>query len=318
MLSTLLALSLAAAPIPKSTYEGHIGVVVRSPKPELIVLNPNGGVEKRIPLEDLGEQVYTVKMGRDGKTALLTTYNQVAIQLGNRGFASNSGYLLDLTGTNKLKKLIEGKATLGWVINRDCTKAYGGYVDEEKAAKLKPADPIPYKNWCLDLKTGESKAIDLPPEYRIADISADDQTVLTMEYTQNKYHAATAPVSTWKPTRVSDAAFYPHGISPDGKKMLTSEYEYGENGQQVSYNLKVYDFESKGRRQIDRPEDCQYLSAYSYGADGKRICFIGQYRNAGNPNGVSYKVFTINVDGSNLKMIYEAKPGEMLSDCDWR
>ena len=318
MFSVLLAASLAAAPIPKATYEGHIGVVVRIPKPELIVLSPNGVVEKRIPLDDIGEQVYTVKMGRDGKSALLTTYNQVAIQLGNRGFASNNGYLLDLTGTEKPKKLIDGKATLGWVINRDGTKAYGGYIDEEKAAKANPNDPMPYKNWCLDLKTGETKPIDLPIEHRIADITADDQTVLTMVLTGGKYRAGTAPVSTWKPTLISDATFYPHGIAPDGKKMLTSEYEYGENGRQVSYNLKVYDFESKGRRVINRPEDCQYLSAYSYGADGKRICFIGQYRNASNPNGVAYKVFTCGTDGTNQKMIYEAKDGEMLSDCDWR
>lgn len=318
MLSTLLALSLAAAPIPKTTYEGHIGIVVTSPKPELIVLSPNGAVEKRIPLDEIGDQVYTVKIGRDGKTALLTTYNQVPIQLGNRGFPSNNGYFLDLTGTNKPKKLIDSKGMLGWVINRDCTKAYGGYIDEEKMAKANPNDSMQYKNWFLDLKTGETKPIDLPAEHRIADITADDQTVLTMVMDGGKYRAATAPVSTWKPMQNLDGVFYPHGIAPDGKKILTTEYEYAENGRQMGYGLKVYDFESKGRRQINRPEDCQYLSAYSYGADGKRICFIGQYRKAGSPNGVSYKVFTCTVDGTNPKMIYEAKDGEMLSDCDWR
>lgn len=321
MLSTLLALLLSAAPIPKATYEGRIGVVVTNPKPELIVFSPSGNVEQRIPLDDLGERVYTVKMGRDGKVALLTTYGQNNLQIGNRGYPCYSGYLIDLTGTAKPKRLLENKGSLGWVINRDCTKAYGCFIDAEKAGKANADDPIPYSNWCLDLKTGETKPIGLAAEHRIADITADDQTVLTMVQTGGKYRAATASVSTWKPTQVSDAAFYPHGISPDGKKMLTTEYEYGENGEngrQVGYNLKVYDFESKARRTINRPEDCQYLSAYSYGADGKRICFIGQYRNTNNPNGVAYKLFTINTDGTNQKMIYEAKDGEMLSDCDWR
>jgi hypothetical protein len=318
MFSTMLALSLAAAPIPKSVYEGQIGVVVTSPKAELIVFSPSGSVEKRIALDDLGERVYTVKMGRDGKTALLTTYGQNNLRIGNRAYVSNNGYLIDLTGTAKPKRLFENKGSLGWVINRDCTKAYGGYIDEEKAAKGNPADPLPFANWCLDLKTGTTKPIELPTEHRIADITADDQTVLTMVLTGGKYRAGTAPVSTWKPELIPDGTFYPHGISPDGRKMLTSEYEYAENNQLVSYNLKIYDFESKGRRQINRPEDCQALSAYSYGADGKRICFIGQYRNANNPNGVSYKLFTCSTDGSNQKMIYEAKPGEMLSDCDWR
>lgn len=317
MYAALLAVTLSAAPIPKATYEGHIGVVVSSPKPELIVFSPSGTVEKRIPLDDIGDRAYTVKMGRDGKTALLTTYNQAPIQLGNRGFASNNGYLIDLTGAEKPKKLIDSKATLGWVINRDCTKAYGGYIDEENAAKAKPNGSLPYKNWCLDLKTGTTKAIELPPEHRIADITADDQTVLTMVLTDGKYQAAMAPVSTWKPTLISEATFYPHGIAPDGKKMLTSEYEY-EMGRLTGFGLKIYDLDSKARRDIVRPDGCQALSAYSYGADGKRICFIGQYPAPGNQNGVAYKLFTCGVDGTNQKMIYEAKDGEMLSDCDWR
>lgn len=320
MFAAFLAISLTAAPIPKSQYEGRIAVLLRDPKPELILFIPNGEIEKRIPLHDLGVDVYSLRLGRDGKTALLTTQSHVPARLANQDFAGNNGYLIDLTGIEKPKKFFTGKSNLVWILNRDCTKAYGTYIDEVKSAKASPSDILPYEHWCLDLKTGVSKPIDLPDTHCIVDISADDQTVLTSEHAKNRYYAATAVVGNWKPTRISDRLLIPYGFAPDGKNILawdSGNAAEKKDAKHHEHGHYVIELATMSKRAIRKPEGSLKLYCLSYNPDGKRLCFIAQYPHPMNPKVVTYKLFTCSVDGSNQKMIYEGKDEELLSHCDW-
>ena len=135
MFTLSLALFLTTAPIPKSTYEGQIAVVVRKAQlAEIVLLNPAGQEVKRVPLKDLNGIAYTVKLSHGSDYALVTTSNG-SIAVGNMNFAGNGGYFIKLDGTEKPKELFERKASVKWVLNRDATHAYGTEIDEEKAKK---------------------------------------------------------------------------------------------------------------------------------------------------------------------------------------
>ena len=316
MFPLLISSFLAAAPIPKTVYEGQIAVMLRGKQPELVILMPSGREVKRVPLNDLNGTAYTVKLSYGGDRALVTTMSPQAIAIGIRRYTSMAGYFVRLDGSEKPKELFESKLNLKWVLNRDATIAYGTELDQEKAAKAKPTE-LPTKAWSLDLKSGQYQPIPLPSEHLLIDISHDDKTVLTWARIDGKNRASTAPTSTWKPTVITESVDYPHGLSPDGKKVFLMEY-IGTDGK-PSNRHAIHDLKTGERRTIHQPEECDAIVAYSYGADGKRIAFVGySQERTPNDNIVTYRLYVCNADGSNRKMILETKPGETIGDIDWR
>ena len=318
MFTLSLALFLTTAPIPKSTYEGQIAVVVRKAQlAEIVLLNPAGQEVKRVPLKDLNGIAYTVKLSHGSDYALVTTSNG-SIAVGNMNFAGNGGYFIKLDGTEKPKELFERKASVKWVLNRDATHAYGTEIDEEKAKKNLNTAPYQFRAWNLDLKSFKFESIPLPSDHQFIDITQDDKTALTWCIAKGQYRSATVPTATWKPTNIAETMDYPHGISPDGKHVFLMEYSQ-QGVPRTSNRLVLHDLATKERKTIPQPEECNSVSAFSYGADGKRLAFVG-YSQEPVVNGVTvvYRLYVSNTDGSNRKMIFETKPGESISDIDWR
>lgn len=316
MIPLLMSTILTAAPIPKASgYEGHIAVMIRGPQSEILLLNPSGNEVKRVPLKDLNGTPYSIKLARGGESILVTTLSGQAIMVGNRGYSAQGGYFLSLKGEEKPKELFERKGNLKLVLNRDATHVYGCELDAENAANAKQGE-LPTKAWRLELKTMKYEPIALPAGHLFIDISQDDETMLTQSYTAGKYRAATMSTKNWKPKFISESSDYPHGLSPDGRKVFLQEYtKEATNG----IRLLVHDIATNDRKTIEQPDECNAISAYSFGADSKRVAFVGYTQNQ-NPfaGGVTYRIYVCQTDGTNRKMIFEAKAGEMISDIDWR
>lgn len=316
MLAIVLVSTLAAAPIPKSTYEGSIAVVVVTNRTQqILIFNPSGQLQKTFDLKDISESAHMLKLCRDANSALLMTRRNNLIQYGGQNYLSFSIYLIDLTGTNKSKLLVENKSCYAWVFSHDGRNVYGSYLDEDKQPKG-AGENEPFKSWSIDLKSTIFKPLNLPSGHRIVDITADGGTLLTMTKVENKFCAARVPVKTLKPEIIPfDQSLLPRGIAPDGRKILAVDYTDLEKGGTADHI--IYDPESKSKRLIKVPDGASYLTAYAFGLDGKRICFIATYK---DPDTLreSSRLFTANVDGTNQKMIHETKEGKVLSDCDWR
>lgn len=314
MFAVLLTVTLVFDPIPKKPDEGRIAILVsKDAKREIVILTPSGQVENTIDLKEIPEPVRSVKLCRDAKTALLLTSNKENIQVGFRGFPSSTGYLIDITSTNKPRKLIDRRGSFSWVINRDGSKAYCTFLDVEETAKLGASDPALFQSQIIDLKTGETKRYDLPSHHQIVDLTGDDTTLLTSAFVDKQYRAALVPTKTGKPELIANQEFYPLSISPDGKRILT--YDFAENATKRAQEFIVYEMNSRMKNAISMTQSDMSANSYSYGADGKRICFVNLIH---SDNSAVYKLFTVNIDGTKQKMIYEAKPGVFLSDCDWR
>jgi hypothetical protein len=322
MWAIALVSTLVGAPIPKTPHEGRIAVVVAQPSQMLLILNPSGQVEKKIDLNDIPDRVYSVKLSRDARSALIICTSEHTFRIGNQLTNTKSGYLIDLTGENKPKRLIEKQFSPSWVINRGGNKAYGSNIDVEKYLKRGQSLAFDCQNWCIDIKTGVSEPIGLPANHFIIDLSADDETFLTSTVIEERNCAALVSLKTWKPMVLTDVNFELYGIAPNGKRILARDN--GSDGEMMDplrreKGIIVFDLNSKSKRMIDRPEGSSTRFAFSYGADGKRICFIAYFSRRGiRPPSDRYQLYTCNIDGTNPKMIYEAKDGEMLSDCDWR
>lgn len=321
MFSTLLAVTVAAAPVPKTVHEGKIAVFINHPAFKLLVLSPSGQLEKTIDLTAIPDHAYAVRLSRNGQSALITCSSDETIPVRNPRPFTFSGYLVDLADNNKPRKLIEKQISFSWAFNRDGSKVYGSSIDIEKYAKQGPNDPAEHKSWCLDIKTGKSVPFDLPSSHSLVDLTADDETALTATMDKDRVRSAITPVKTGKPTVLTGHTFNPYGISPDGKKILARDLDDASaKPRRGEDRTIVYDLDSRSKRAIDMPEGAVKRSAFSFGADGKRICYIAVYHSPfGGPKGsLSYKLFTASIDGTNPKMIYESKGDEELSDCDWR
>ena len=94
--------------------------------------------------------------------------------------------------------------------------------------------------------------------------------------------------------------------------------EYIGSDGKPSNRHAIHDLKTGERRTIYQPEECDAIAAYSYGADGKRIAFVGYSQETPNDNILTYRLYVCHADGSNRKMIFETKPGETIGDLDWR
>lgn len=317
MFAALIAVSLAYDPIPKTKYEGSIAVLALHQGQRIHIFNPSGKLEKTVELKDISEQAEAVKLSRDARSALLMTHRDSVIRIGGKAYRAYSIYLIDLNGLNKPKLLIENKATTKWVFGSNGSNAYGSLLDEGKQPKKPGQNNKEYStSWTIDLKSGILKAIELPSEHHIVDITADGETLLTMTRLEKKLCAALIPVKTLKPELIPfDQSLLPRGIASDGRKILAVDYTDVVKG--GTADPIIYDLKSKSKQLIAVPNGASYPSAYAFGVDGKRICYIANYKDPDTFR-ESHRLFTANMDGTNQKMIYEAKAGEVLSDCDWR
>jgi hypothetical protein len=313
-MSLIALLFVLLAPIPKTPYEGTIAVTMRSPRPVLLLLKPDGKEVRRIELTDL-PNLYTVKNSRNAEWALVTNLAGNS-QVNNRFYSLQDGHLVKWDGSVKPKRIVEGRASLKWVLNRDATKAYGTEVDVDKVAM----DASATKSWEVDLATGNQKPIKLPAGHSIIDISLDDATVVLQGYEKNQYLMKFVTTKDWKATEIEGGSYYPHGLSPDAGKVMATEYLPGENGGPPRSELVIFDRETKAKVTIPKPAEIQSISAYTYGADGKRIAFSGslQERQDNGRLTLIYRIFVANADGTGVKKIYETTNGEIISDIDWR
>lgn len=302
------------APIPKTPYEGTIAVTIRSPKPVMLLLKPDGKEIRRIELTDL-PNLYTIKNSRNAEWALVTNLAGNS-QVNNRFYSLQDGHLVKWDGRVKPKKIVEGRASLKWVLNRDATKAYGTEVDIEKVAM----DPSATKSWEVDLATGNQKPITLPTGHSIIDISHDDATIVMQGFEKNQYLMKFVTTKDWKATEIEGGSYYPHGLSPDAGKVLATEYLAGENGGPQRTELVIFDRETKTKVMIPKPAEIQSISAYTYGADGKRIAFAGslQERQDNGRLTLVSRIFVANIDGTGVRKICETANSEIISDIDWR
>ena len=95
--------------------------------------------------------------------------------------------------------------------------------------------------------------------------------------------------------------------------------EYNSVEGKGANRMVFLDLEYGERRLIAQPDGVQSISAYSYGADGKRIAFVGYSQEVlGNKITLTYRLYVCNADGSSRKVVFETKPGEAISDVDWR
>jgi hypothetical protein len=310
----MLALfAVLVAPIPKTTYEGSIGVVLSYPKPTLLVLRPDGHEIRRIELGMANP--YTVKLARGG-TAAIVTAHAGSVKFGNRGYSSQAGYLIPFEDGAKPKPLCEGRISLKWVLNRDATTAYAMELDPEKIAN----DTAATKAWSMDLKTGKQTPLALPNAHWPIDLTADDTTLVCQTYDKNVYTAKLVAVGEWaKPTAIDVDGLYPHGISPDGRRILASDYSKADAGRQ-NFGLIVYDRVAKSKQKVALPAGANGMTAYSFGADGKRVAFVtsADFTTDTGRVSASYCLYVANADGTNVKKIFEGQPGERISDVDWR
>ena len=308
MIQLVSVFILFHAPVPKSVYEGQIAVMLHGIHgTEMIILSPEGKEVRRVPFIDATGAMYSVKLAHGGEWALVSKSVQ-PIQIFNRRISTSAGYLVKLDGSAKPKVLFVRKGNLRWVFNRDATRVYGTEIDEEKSAKNPNLNIIINKAWNLDLKSGKFESLPLPADYSLIDITRDDKTVLTGTVVEGKYRTAISSITTWKPTFLADAKEYPHSISPDGKHLLLI-------GSLKNRRVMVLqDLATKERKTIIPPEECYSVTAFSYGADGTRIAFVG----GTDDTGIYDRLYVCNTDGSNRKMIFEIKPGESISDIDWR
>jgi hypothetical protein len=308
---TLVVLLLA--PIPKTTYEGQIAIAYRSPKPTIVLIKPNGQEVRRVELADQ-TNLYTIKNSRNSEYALVTN-NLSAVQIGNRYYSAADGYLVKWDGSAKPKKLVDGRIGLKWTLNRDATKIFATESDREKLAD----DTTATKGFEITIATGKEKEVAIPKGHSIIDVTHDDQFAVLMQFDKSLYKTKLVATADWKEQAFAGDNLYPHGISPDGRKILATDYSKDANNRQRT-EMVVVDRETKSKVIIAKPDEIQAISAYSFGADGKRMAFAGYTQNQ-QDNGqilLVYRVYVANVDGSNIKKIFETQPGEQISDIDWR
>ena len=315
MFPLCLTAILAAAPIPKTAYEGSIALLISKPEPGLLILSPTGEELKRVSLKELKGRVESVRLGRNNSCAFILTTETVDEEKKKYIYR---GYFIDLIGKTTPKIVIQKDYSFSWVINRDATLAYGSEGDPKVV--MEPHEVQPQLHWQLDLKSGKVQKIDLPANHAIIDIAHDDDSLLTMHWPGKTYaediRAVVYSVKTWKPLFLSTEYQNPRSISPEGKYIVTTS-KPKKIGISLVHPMFILDTKTQKDVQLVDPEKCEPFCPFSFGSNNRIVNII---ETRADPTSTIYKqrVYVMHIDGSKNQLIYEPKNGELITDCDWR
>jgi Tol biopolymer transport system component len=255
-----------------------------------------------------------VKLARGSDFALITT-SESSLQVNNKSFPQSRGYRIPIATNEKIQRLCDTRPGLRWMLTSDAKRILANEYDSEKLAE----GSLDRKYWTKDLtKTTETKS-EFPAGFLPIDISSDDTRIIGYHSVGNEYRTSLVTVKDGKhtATEIPNENLYPHGISPDGRLIFASDNSKTDNSKA---RMVIYNLETKSKTLIRQPEELQTVSAYTFGADGKRIAFVGYKTEQLEDQSLrqSYRIYVCNTDGTGLKKIYETTENERITDIDWR
>lgn len=338
MMTAFLALGLCllAEPIPKAESEGRIVIAKTSPEPaELFLLKSDGTVVKRFEPKGIEGHIHSVRISPDKSRVLLTSSSTITPGKPPPKFMGASGHLIDLNHTDKPAKMVFEMMASGAkaVWSADGQKLYVSELDGDAAIPLiraKSKEPMPHRNWIVDLTSGKKERLEIPAEHAIFDVSPDGKTLLTglvpnmLSFDDfNNHRAGLVSLDTLKPEWVSDKGFMNPRLSPDGKRIL-GERSDTSNPKQIQINHIIYNTVTKEEQIVVRSEKIKSLNTNCmFVKNGKVLAFV--LTEKANPTDLKSvpqilrsRLCTEEPHGQNFKEIYKTEGLHRPMIFDWR
>ncbi|MFO0935057.1 MAG: hypothetical protein U0798_00895 [Gemmataceae bacterium] len=336
----MISTCLMAAPIPKSDPEGTVLLVRTSPVPmELVLMKSGGTVIKRFEPNGIEGHITYVRLVASNSKALVlaqkTRTAGVALQ-GNGNIPRYSAYLIDLEKHEEPAKVVIDDV-IGMsrftVIPRD-KKIVFSDLDEKEAAATKQDDELPYRSWTINWETGKKEPLKLPKGHLVADISADEKSLISTrqvlvkrveDYAKTRtYVSSLDPKESQKePTLAVEGEFKGTQISPDGKWILGSKLTKDENSPSQRFMYYSLNIKTQTLQKIRLPEKAyMMIGSPVWTHQGNKIAYIW-YEQFMDPslNGqisIRYNLGLSNVTGDSQKLILQNPPREYFTVFDWR
>lgn len=222
-LTLLCVLAVVACSFQKDDRGDIIVAFKFEPYPqELIILKPPFNKPIRHEIKGIEGQYASIRLNPAGTHVfLLSNYHR----LSEKGFCS-FGYIIDLDKPDQpVTPILEKQERLAnrasW--SPDGTKIYFSDYSLEELISVKMNESVPYRSWCLDVKTKVKTAVNLPLGHKIVDLSKDGKLFLTAQggdFGSVNSRAFLVPLDGLKPKLVSDVSCLPENLSPDSKIIL--------------------------------------------------------------------------------------------------
>jgi hypothetical protein len=303
-----------AAPIPKSTYEGTIALLITKPKKEILLLSPNGAELKRIDLSGVTGQPTLIKLAKANNGALVQTFE--LINQANQQYVNRS-YLVDLKTSDKPKQVFQTDHPYSSTVDRDATFVYISENDSD--IKQQNLQSPTFRHWKVDLKTGKKSKLDLPGNHEIKDCAHEEQCLLTSHWPdqqQQNTRAAKISLETYVVKYVSDFRISASAISPDGRSLVTFEVGRNQFPGRPTINYIFRNTKDGSKTASFDAGDIRELGAYACGPISRFA--VLRYSRDARTNELQYSLYVYPPDGKSSKIIFETKPGLSIVDMEWR
>lgn len=307
-----------------------------SPEPaELILLKTDGTVVKKFEPKGIEGRIHTVRLSPDRSQVLLISNFMVTPGKPAPKSGGTSGHLIDLNHPDKPAKLVFEKMASGAkaVWSTDGQKLYVSELDGEAATPLiiaKSKQPLPYRNWVVDLSNGKKERLEMPVEHAIFDISPDGKTLLTglepnmLSFDDfNNHRAGLIPLDSLKPVWVSDKGFMNPRWSPDGKHIV-GERSDTSNPKQPQINQVIFNTVTNEEQIVVRPEKVKSLNTNCiFVNNGKRLAFVLTEKSDPTdmksvPQILRSRLCIADRHGQNFKEIYKTEGLHRPMIFDWK
>jgi Tol biopolymer transport system component len=261
---------------------------------------------------------------------------------GHGGFTAMPITILDLNENSPRRKTLTSEAY--WARTAWSADGKGVYISQIDPAKMRQSDvngnAVLYQTSLFDIDTGISKAINLPSEHAILDVSPDGSTAITVSHVNGPGTRSLhlIPFATMKPETICEktqSALLCPRFSPDGKKILgIGSFTNPQPGQ--SKDLYVYEISSKTESRIELSKDiakAERIIRYSaWSPDGKRIAtaWVEEIPKPAKPRSYLYsstfavpgkwfadRITICDLDGSNTSTVYRADDNDQIGGIHW-
>lgn len=315
--TTLAAVLLAwasapAAPVPKAESGGAL--LVGTSDGTLRILAPDGKEMRKLDPQDGDGRLALARLSPDGKRVVVASRpdgKKLTVAVAVRAVA---------TGETKPLADLEHLDRLFW--SADGATVYASGLDLTAANDPNKKRHECWVNRAIDATTGKVTPLDLGGEYRVAGLTADGTSFVTLRTFGQRavgngvwgpeLESHLTDRATLKHTKLvgADAALTPLAPFPDGKRWLVQVEGGGKPW------VRVYTPADKTLSELPDWTDGGVMSrTIRLSPDGKRLAFV---RLAGPPDARRWELVVAGADGAGPKVLFETRPPLTIPAVDWR
>jgi dipeptidyl aminopeptidase/acylaminoacyl peptidase len=268
----------------------------------------------------------------DGKRVAFTVNDEP--KLDAHGFRRRKVFVRDLDGKDPGQTFPVNALNLFW--SPDGRALYAVWSQRGK----EPKDVV-LRLSLIDLATGETKPIDLPPSVHPFAITPGDKTIVVAEYDgtfrPRKIFLALIPRGGTDLTRLTEIwTKEPEArVSPDGNRILFQDSGPADKpggNEASSHRLFVYDLTTKTRNQLAEIPPNAAIVGFCWSPDGKKVAYTWRQAQPGEPPpdwakskndpklkpGTESFLVIADPDGKHPKTVLSGSDATTIATVDWR